>query len=322
MEGFFGFLEALAPVQALRFSRWGYAAVNTGHVLAIALLVGGSVPLALRLLGFWPAVPRAAVARLLSATAGAGLVLALLTGSLLFATRATEYAANPAFQFKIALVTLGAVSTILGRKPPWAGHGGGGRCRRAPGGGDIAGVLGRGARLRPPDRVRPGLTGRARSALGPRRARSFAFPFPVQGRMSAPHGTHDMTARIFIDGEAGTTGLQIAERLGPRGDLSLIHLDDAERKDADARKAALAEADVAILCLPDGAAREAVALADESTRIIDASTAHRTAAGWVFGYPELEAGHEAEIAGARLVANPGCYALSSIALLGPWWRPG
>lgn len=113
MEGIFGFVEALAPIQALRFSRWGYAAVNTGHVLAIALLVGGSVPLALRLFGFWPAVPRAAVARILSVTAGAGLVLALLTGSLLFATRATEYAANPAFQFKIALVALGAVSTVL-----------------------------------------------------------------------------------------------------------------------------------------------------------------------------------------------------------------
>ena len=126
-----------------------------------------------------------------------------------------------------------------------------------------------------------------------------------------------MTARIFIDGEAGTTGLQIAGRLGPRDDLTLIRLDDASRKDAGARKAALAEADVAILCLPDDAAREAVALAPESTRIIDASTAHRTASGWVFGYPELEAGHEAEIAGARLVANPGCYALSSIALLRP-----
>ncbi len=113
MEGIFGFLEALAPVQALRFSRWGYAAVNTGHVLAIALLVGGSVPLALRLFGFWPAVPRAAVARILSMTAGAGLGLALVTGSLLFATRAAEYAVNPAFQLKIALVALGAVSTIL-----------------------------------------------------------------------------------------------------------------------------------------------------------------------------------------------------------------
>jgi len=112
LEGFFGFLEALAPVQALRFSRWGYAAVNTGHVLGIALLVGGSVPLALRLFGFWLAVPRAAVARLLSATAGTGLVLALLTGCLLFATRATEYAVNPAFQLKITLVALGAVSTI------------------------------------------------------------------------------------------------------------------------------------------------------------------------------------------------------------------
>ncbi len=113
MEGIFGFLEALAPIQALRFSRWGYAAVNTTHVLAIALLVGGSVPLALRLFGFWPTVPRAAIARILSLTAGAGLVLALLTGGLLFATRATEYVVNPAFQFKIALVTLGAVSTIL-----------------------------------------------------------------------------------------------------------------------------------------------------------------------------------------------------------------
>lgn len=116
MEVFLGGLEALEPVQALRFSRWAYAAVNTGHVFAIALLVGGAVPLALRLLGLWPNTERAAVVRVLSASAGTGLVLALLTGGLLFATRATEYAVNPAWQIKMLLVLAGAASALLAHK--------------------------------------------------------------------------------------------------------------------------------------------------------------------------------------------------------------
>lgn len=106
-------LQGLAPIEALRFARWGYAAVNTLHILGIALLVGGSLPLALRLLGLWPAVPRAALARVLTLSAGTGLALALATGFLLFATRAPEYARNPAFQIKLALVTIGAASAVI-----------------------------------------------------------------------------------------------------------------------------------------------------------------------------------------------------------------
>jgi len=106
-------LQSLGPVAALRFSRWGYALVNAGHIFAIALLVGGSVPLSLRLFGVWPVVPRSAIVRVLSLTAGVGLGLAVVSGSLLFATRAPEYAANPAFLVKMALVFLGASSAVL-----------------------------------------------------------------------------------------------------------------------------------------------------------------------------------------------------------------
>jgi N-acetyl-gamma-glutamyl-phosphate reductase len=96
-----------------------------------------------------------------------------------------------------------------------------------------------------------------------------------------------MTAKVFIDGEAGTTGLQIFDRLNARTDIDLIRLDDTRRKDASARRDALNAADVAILCLPDDAAREAVALVENPTTcIIDASTAHRAADGWVYGFPE------------------------------------
>ena len=105
-------LEALPPVEALRFSRWSYAAVNAGHVLGIALLVGGAVPLSLRLLGFFPSVPLAGLVRILAGTAGAGLALALLTGILLFATRAAEYAGHPLFPVKLAFVGIGAASAI------------------------------------------------------------------------------------------------------------------------------------------------------------------------------------------------------------------
>lgn len=116
MESLLQSLETLAPIAALRFSRWAYAVVNTGHVFAIALLVGGTVPLSLRLFGFWPDVARAGVARILALTSGTGLVLALATGSLLFATRASEYAANPAFQIKLVLVTAGVVSVIAANR--------------------------------------------------------------------------------------------------------------------------------------------------------------------------------------------------------------
>lgn len=124
-----------------------------------------------------------------------------------------------------------------------------------------------------------------------------------------------MTAKVFIDGEAGTTGLQILDRLKAREDITLVSVDHDRRKDADARAEAFAEADVAILCLPDAAAIEAVGLAG-GCRIIDASTAHRVAEGWVYGMPELPGQREA-IAGADRVANVGCYATGSIALVRP-----
>ena len=129
-----------------------------------------------------------------------------------------------------------------------------------------------------------------------------------------------MTATVFIDGDVGTTGLQIRERLEGRPDIALLRLDDARRKDREARRDALAAADVAILCLPDDAAREAAALVDEAgaaTRLIDASTAHRVADGWVYGFPEYDADQTAAIAAADRVANPGCYAISSVAMLHP-----
>lgn len=127
-----------------------------------------------------------------------------------------------------------------------------------------------------------------------------------------------MAARVFIDGEAGTTGLQIRERLLARRDIDLISLDDAARKDAGARRDALRAADVAILCLPDDAAREAAALVEGApTKLIDASTAHRTAPGWVFGFPEFRAGQREAVIGASRVSNPGCYSTGAIALLAP-----
>lgn len=125
-------------------------------------------------------------------------------------------------------------------------------------------------------------------------------------------------ARVFIDGEAGTTGLQIRERLSARADIELLRIDPARRKDPEARREALAAADVAILCLPDAAAREAVTLAEGlPVRIIDASTAHRTDPAWVFGFPELEPGGRARVAAAERVSNPGCYSTGAIALLAP-----
>ena len=130
-----------------------------------------------------------------------------------------------------------------------------------------------------------------------------------------------MAQTVFIDGAAGTTGLEIAERLAGRAEFSLIVLDEARRKDADARREALNDADFVILCLPDDAAREAVAMIDNArTRVIDASTAHRTAAGWVYGLPEVT-GHDA-VANATRVSNPGCYSTGFIALIAPLVRAG
>ncbi|HLF76470.1 MAG TPA: N-acetyl-gamma-glutamyl-phosphate reductase [Dehalococcoidia bacterium] len=128
---------------------------------------------------------------------------------------------------------------------------------------------------------------------------------------------HIMT-KVFIDGEAGTTGLQIAQRLADRNDISLIHLSDAERKDASARREALNAADIAILCLPDDAAREAVAMIDNaSTRVIDASTAHRAVDGWAYGFPEYSPKQREVIRNSTRISNPGCYAITSVAILRP-----
>ena len=124
--------------------------------------------------------------------------------------------------------------------------------------------------------------------------------------------------RVFIDGEAGTTGLRIRERLTGRDDLELVSIDPAARKDAGARRACLNSSDAVILCLPDAAAREAVALIDNpAVKVIDASTAHRTSPGWVYGFPEMAAGQRAAIAGASRISNPGCYSTGFIALIRP-----
>jgi N-acetyl-gamma-glutamyl-phosphate reductase len=132
-----------------------------------------------------------------------------------------------------------------------------------------------------------------------------------------------VSVAVFIDGAAGTTGLEIRDRLIGRRDVDLVTLDDSKRKDAAARRDATDAADIVILCLPDDAAREAVALADPSaTRIIDASSAHRVAEGWTYGFAELEDGRRQAIAEARLVSNPGCYPTGFLALVRPLVRTG
>ena len=126
---------------------------------------------------------------------------------------------------------------------------------------------------------------------------------------------------IFVDGAAGTTGLQIRERLAGRRDVDVIALPEERRKDAAARRDALNAADIVVLCLPDDAAREAVALIDnDTTRVIDASTAHRVAPGWIYGFPEVS-GRDA-VAGAMRVSNPGCYSTGFIALVAPLVKAG
>jgi N-acetyl-gamma-glutamyl-phosphate reductase len=130
-----------------------------------------------------------------------------------------------------------------------------------------------------------------------------------------------MSVRVFIDGAAGTTGLQIYDRLSGRADVSLVALDDTQRKDDSARREAINGADIVVLCLPDEAARAAVAMIDNPrTRVIDASTAHRIHADWTFGLPEVS-GRDA-ITNARFVSNPGCYSTGFIALVAPLVRAG
>ncbi|MFD1034889.1 N-acetyl-gamma-glutamyl-phosphate reductase [Sphingomonas hankookensis] len=132
-----------------------------------------------------------------------------------------------------------------------------------------------------------------------------------------------MTVRVFIDGAAGTTGLEIADRLSGRSEVDFITLDDTRRKDATARREALNDADFVILCLPDDAAREAVAMIDnDRTRVIDASTAYRVADGWTYGMAELEPSQPGAIATAMRVSNPGCYPTGFLALVRPLVRAG
>jgi N-acetyl-gamma-glutamyl-phosphate reductase len=127
-----------------------------------------------------------------------------------------------------------------------------------------------------------------------------------------------MSASVFIDGDQGTTGLQILARLSGRRDITLVTLADALRKDAGARAAAINDCDVAVLCLPDEAARQAVAsLRNPRVRVIDASSAHRTDAAWVYGFPEMSSQQADRIADARFVSNPGCYPTGAVALLRP-----
>jgi N-acetyl-gamma-glutamyl-phosphate reductase len=131
------------------------------------------------------------------------------------------------------------------------------------------------------------------------------------------------TPTIFIDGEAGTTGLQIRQRLAKRHDIKLLTIPPEKRKDAAERSDYLNAADAVILCLPDDAAKEAVSLiANPKVKVIDASTAHRVAPGWTYGFPEMADGHRAAIRASKRISNPGCYPTGFIALVAPLVRAG
>jgi N-acetyl-gamma-glutamyl-phosphate reductase len=129
--------------------------------------------------------------------------------------------------------------------------------------------------------------------------------------------------KIFIDGQEGTTGLQIVQRLEARRDIELLRIDERLRRDERERRRLINSADIVFLCLPDDAARESVALIDNDfTRVIDASTAHRTSPGWAYGFPELSSEHRVKITSARYVANPGCHATGFLSIVYPLARLG
>ncbi len=132
-----------------------------------------------------------------------------------------------------------------------------------------------------------------------------------------------MKPKIYIDGQSGTTGLQIYDRIGAREDLELLRISPDKRRDSAERKKFLNSADIVFLCLPDEGAREAVSMIENpDVRVIDASTAHRTAEGWTYGYPELSKEQRAAIAGSKRVANPGCHATGLISAAAPLVRLG
>ena len=132
-----------------------------------------------------------------------------------------------------------------------------------------------------------------------------------------------MTYQVFIDGQSGTTGLHLQERLATRTDINLLHIAETERKDIHRRQELINEADIVFLCLPDAAAIEAVELCNnEKTIIIDASTAHRTNDQWVYGLPELSPDYRQKIATAKRIANPGCYATGANCILFPLRQAG
>ncbi len=133
----------------------------------------------------------------------------------------------------------------------------------------------------------------------------------------------NMTKSVFIDGAEGTTGLEIRQRLAGRSEFELVILDDAKRKDAAVRREALNDADFAILCLPDGAVKEAAAMVtSDKTAIIDASSVHRVDPDWTYGFPELNAGQRRAIASSKRVSNPGCYPTGFLALIAPLVQRG